>query len=180
MNPLPSESHNNISLVVDHLDREAGVVSFSRYRNLLIVVWLDVATPAAAERFATVGRQLCKDTPKFSILHWLTPNRPIPEPDVRQRMVEIARDLRQNIACTSMVLNGVGFWASAIRAAVNGMRLMSPNRVDLRVDHSLAQAATWLPSVHTERTGTSLTAATLRDSVDAALKQSAAADPRPR
>src|SRR5262245_7645038 len=138
MDPLLSPALKT-SLVVEHLAREAGVVSFSRYRTLLMVIWLDVATLPAAERFAAVGQQLRQEVPRFSILHWLTPNRPIPEPPVRQRMVEVAKELRPNIACTSMVLNGVGFWASSIRAAVNGMRLMSPNRVDLRVDHTLDQ-----------------------------------------
>lgn len=157
---------------MDHLAREAGVVSFSRYRNLLIVVWLDAATSSSADRYAMIGRQIRHDTPRFSILHWLTPRRPMPEQPVRQRLVEVAKELRPNVACTSMVLNGVGFWASSIRAVVSGMQLMSPRQVDLRVDHTLEQAATWLPSLHTERTGIRLTSEGLMHAVEAALDQS--------
>jgi hypothetical protein len=174
MDPLLSQPLKT-SLVVDHLAREPGVASFSRYRNLLIVVWVDVATPAAVERFAAVGQQLSRESPRFSILHWLTPNKPIPDPAVRQGLVEVARELRQHIACTSMVLNGVGFWASAIRATINGMRLMSPNRVDLRVDHTVEQAASWLPAVHTEKTGTPITPEGLSRSVQVALDQAKSA-----
>lgn len=147
-------------------------MSFSRYRNLLMVVWLDAATASSADQFAAVGQRLGTEVPRFSVLHWLTPNRAMPEPAVRRRLVEVARELRASIACTSVVLNGVGFWASALRATVNGMRLMSTNRVDLRVDHTLDEVAAWLPSVHTERTAVQLTTQTLRDAVDAALRQS--------
>lgn len=156
---------------VNSICHEPQVGAFSRYHNLLLAVWLDKATGAAATKLSEAAQGMFgSGLEKISVVHWLTPHRGLPEQAVRQQLVEVLKSLRSQVVCTSVILNSSGFWAGSVRAMVSGMRLLSPNRSDLRIDGNATDTCTWLPEAHTRQTGFLLTAEALNVALEMAVR----------
>lgn len=169
----PARSQPLAAPQLEHLGGEPGVLQMFLYGNLLIFVWLDQATEGSVARLREAGRYVAKTgMPIVGMVSWLTPDRPMPDPDTRRRVVEANREAFPNLAYSALILNGNGFWASAVRATLNGMRLLSPRRVDMRFDACIEDTAVWLPDVHRTRTGRRIPAETFTQIVRSAVDRS--------
>lgn len=139
---------------LEHLAGEVGIVEIYRYGHLVLFVWLDQATPGAVQRLKAAGRRVsAMGLRTVGLVHSLTPDRPMPDPDTRRQLVQATTETFPPVAYSAYVLNGSGFWASAIRATLNGMRLLIRRKVDMRLDAHPEDTAAWLPAVHRSRTG---------------------------
>jgi len=133
-----------------------GVVMVRGWRNLAICVWTGQGTGPAA---ALVGRTL--DRPEAqglrqSFIHVIHNKLPLPDSNARKIFMQLMKDRAQGLACIGIVVLGSGFWASAMRNAVIGMRVFAPNTFDFRVFGACEEVVSWLPGAHERQTGVAI------------------------
>lgn len=150
---------------------DPGVLAIFVYRNFCVFVWNQPATAVTLECISDAAEKLFREQPDvlFSTLQWVAFRQQMPPPEIRARLAGLADELVSRIACIDFVLEHGGFWASAFRAAIAGIGMLMRNRIELRVDGSLADAASWLAREHLKRTGVSITAKELTDIVQQAV-----------
>lgn len=118
--------------------------------DIMIAVWSGKPKPehlsALRHSVESVGRAYGRG----SSVHMLL-NRPeLPEKRVRDGMTQITRDYADRTIASALVLNGDGFWASAIRGLATSLHYLGSERgrFKLRVCATLEEAAAWLAPVH--------------------------------
>jgi hypothetical protein len=80
----------------------------------------------------------------------------LPAPDVRAHFVDALKKNAENLACVAVVVAGTGFWTSALRSFVTGLRWLAPRSFEFRMDSTVEDVAKWLPAEHATRTGVEL------------------------
>jgi hypothetical protein len=74
-----------------------------------------------------------------------------------------AAERGNELACVAVVVGGTGFWASAMRNAVIGLRVFASRKFELRLHGTVDEVVTWLPSAHQQQTQVELPASALRE-----------------
>jgi hypothetical protein len=135
------------------LVEQAGVMIVRGWRNLGICVWTGQATGHAAAMVAqTLDRPEVQGL-RQSFVHVIHNKLPLPDSKARQIFMQLMKDRADGLACIAIVVLGSGFWASAMRNAVIGMRVFAPSTFDFRVFGSCEEVVGWLPAAHERQTG---------------------------
>ncbi|HMI94776.1 MAG TPA: hypothetical protein VK509_25555, partial [Polyangiales bacterium] len=134
---------------------------FYKWQQLHIVVWVGAAVAATAQR---LGRMTPKPTPgtKRSDIHIVTSGTALPSADARAVFVELMKEMQGDLACLAVVIEGGGFWASAMRSAIIGLGMMAPKALPFRALGSLDDLSAWLPGEHKRHTGVAIDSVGLR------------------
>lgn len=161
------------------LRTEPGVYAYDLWRNLTIGVWVGPATLAAVRGLAEVTKLARTLVPgKRSAVTFVLDQLPAPLPDAQAELARVY-DF-DGLACTVLLLEGTGFWASAIRSmSVNNHRTASTTK-PLYIATSLDEVVAWLPEVHQRLTGVTLPPDELRSALSLARVSGAARGRTPR
>lgn len=60
---------------------------------------------------------------------------------------------RSSLLCSAVILEGAGFWASAIRAMIDNMHRTATSTTHLRIGTSIDEVISWFPGEHAHATG---------------------------
>ena len=93
-----------------------------------------------------------------STIHLVADGAALPTAEVRAHLVSAMKKNADVLACVAVVVGGTGFWTSALRSFVTGLRWLAPRSFDFRMCSSNEEVAKWLPDVHARRTGIELDA----------------------
>jgi hypothetical protein len=158
------------------LDCDPGRFRYSLWRNITVGVWADQATTEAAQRVLELSRSLAKahENGHSNVLFVLNNVAP-PTPEANQIFTQMHDYKVSGLACLAIVIEGSGFWASAMRSTITGARIARPGSMRLGVADDIEQVLEWLPAEHSARTGVKVTEAELR-SVLLTLRDEAAND----
>lgn len=136
------------------LDMEPGEFAFCRFHNVVIVAWPKRATPQAVARLKTVSIELNRNPPTGACsAHLVEEGAAIPNAEARTAFIDLMNNHTQPLGCLSVVLRGGGFWASAVRSVVLGMRMVTPRSFALSFHNDYASSARWLAKESRERGG---------------------------
>jgi hypothetical protein len=139
------------------VDSEPGAFAFYTWQNIIFSFWPCQATGAAVIRHKKIFDALVEAHPEgISTIHIISDSASIPTSEARSLFVEIMKQHSKKIACVAIVLLGGGFWASALRAAVTGMRMLAPNTFPLHMYDNIEELKNWLPDEHLKRTNVPL------------------------
>jgi hypothetical protein len=143
------------------IDEDPGKYRFYKWQHVHVVVWVGAAVGETARR---LGRATPKQVPgtQRSDIHIVTSGTALPSGDARAGFVELMREMQADIACLAVVIEGGGFWASAMRSAVIGLGMMAPKTLPFRALGSLDDLTAWLPAEHRRRTGVAIDSVGLR------------------
>jgi hypothetical protein len=136
-----------------------GVYQVQLWKNVSICAWVGKATvPATSELGQITQRTIATLGPKqrFSIVHLVAAGLELPDSGSRGALVQIIKDYADHIGCAAVVLGGSGFWASAMRSFITGMRVLAPRTFDLRVHGEIEELLDWYPAEHEKRTGVAI------------------------
>jgi hypothetical protein len=147
-----------------------GVVVISTWKNLRICSWTGGATGPAAETLAQVMDKLKLPDQRSSWVHLIKDGLPLPDSGARSNFSRLMKEHHNEFACVAIVVGGSGFWASAMRNAMIGLRVLAPGGFDFRLHGTPAEVITWLPEAHTRRTGVELSPELLSRLIAQALK----------
>jgi hypothetical protein len=153
--------------LLDHslalLDSEPGEFAFYSWKNVMITCWSRRATGPAVERVTLAREAMEREHPEgVSVVYLIADNAGLPTPEARAGAKQLMARFRHKRACLALVVQGAGFWASAMRGAITGARLLIPDAFPMRICGDVAEVVDWLPLQHAERTGTKVEPETLR------------------
>jgi hypothetical protein len=138
---------------VEVLAVEPGRCHFSVYRNVAIGVWLAQADRTAAEAALGVAKEMAK---RFAGLHssvaFLVDGIPGPLPEALPVLTKLWAK-RPDLACTGMIIEGGGFWASGLRSMINNTRREGGGEVPVKIGNSIADVVVWLSTQNARLTG---------------------------
>ena len=120
--------------------------------DIMLVVWTKQPRLEQVLELRRVMDELAYKLERGSSVHVLY-NRPeLPEKRVREEMQRVTQDYADRTIASVLVLNGEGFWASAMRGLATSLHFLGSKRTHFkfRVCATLEQAATWLAPVHNE------------------------------
>jgi hypothetical protein len=148
--PAVSSSATELAL----LDEEPGVCALWRLNDVIVGAWRQQATEHSVRRLIGAMDYLVPRYPSgFSGIHLIREGTAPPTADARRLLVEAMESHGGNVAAIGLVFMGGGFWASALHAAITGIRMISRRSVEMRIDGALGPTVRWLCPLHTKRTG---------------------------
>lgn len=123
------------------------------WRNVQIASWTTQGTVALIEQLAEQSARFHKKHPEgVSVVHVISKGPALPDTETRERLSTLLQAHSASLACVGVVLDGRGFWASAVRGFLVGLRLVAPRTFAMQVFSTPEQVAEWLPGPHFERT----------------------------
>lgn len=139
---------------IESFGGEPGVVSLYGFENITIIVWHGKPTVAAAEELTRVSQRRRAEFPHgISAVHLVQVTFEMPDGPTRDTFVKLLRDGGGKLAVVCVVIRGGGFWASAMRSLLTGLRVLSRGSFDLGLHTDLAAAVDYLLPRHHEKTG---------------------------
>jgi hypothetical protein len=136
---------------------EVGRFRYSYWRNLTIGVWAGQATLSAMQRVGRVSQLMVKSFPQgHSNVAFVLDGTPAPTPEAQAILTHVFDTRNSDLACTAVVVEGTGFWASSMHSAITGMRLAASGSMRLRLHSTIDEVVKWLPAAHKVRTGIEL------------------------
>lgn len=153
-------STTNFALVP--LDSEPGAFALYAWQNILFACWSQRATGPAVARVALARETMAREHPEgVSVIYLIAENAGLPTPEARAGVMEMMARYRNKRACLALLIQGGGFWASAMRGAIIGVRLLVPGQFPMLISGEVAEIAAWLPEPHQQHTKTPIDSAAL-------------------
>jgi hypothetical protein len=150
---------------VETLAVERGRCHFSVYRNVAIGVWVAQANRAAAETALRVAKEMSVRCPgRHSSVAFLIDGLPGPMPEAIPALSKLW-EKRPDLACSAMIIEGAGFWASGLRSMINNMRREAGGEVPVNIGSSIDQVVEWLSAENARHTGELIEPAELSDAL---------------
>jgi hypothetical protein len=154
------------------LDSEPGSFVFAAWKNVLIVFWAGQIDGPAVDRFRSAVETIAVTRPGLrSNVHVVTEGTALPTQEARAGLVASMTRHSGELASVSVVFLGTGFWASALRAAVTGMRFLAPRSFDFQLFGTVEEVVRWLPTEHEKVTGVHLDGGQLRSALRTAERR---------
>jgi hypothetical protein len=144
-------------------DHEPGQFYVGHFRNLSLVVWAGGADGAAVQRVRGVSQLLASKYPDgHSNISFVMNGVPPPSEEARIAFNYIFDGRVSDLRCMAVILEGEGFWASALRSTVTALRNAATTTFAVRLFSAIEPAADWLPAEHLTGTGVTVSTAELR------------------
>ena len=152
------------------LAREPKCYAFYRWQNIAINVWATQPSAAAVDVLSELTERSLMECPGgIASIHCIAQGAGLPLPDARARLGELARRYDKHLLCVGVLLQGDGFWASALRSALSGIVLLAPRGYTLRFYGDVQELSRFVAEQIQQRKGKAPDAARLGQTVDAAL-----------
>lgn len=136
---------------------EAKGCLFGTWKNVIVAIWTTQATGPLVSVLSEITIEFSKAHPeRFSLVHVIGRGPPLPTAEARDLFVRETRKHSKDLACVGTVLEGSGFWASAVRSFIVGIRFVVPRTFDIQTYASIAEVAAWLPAPHAAKTGVTI------------------------
>jgi hypothetical protein len=137
------------------------------WKNVAIHVWTKRATLPLVDKLEALSASFVAMHPEgISSIHIIAKNAPLPSGEVRDRFLEVANRFAKQLACIGHVVEGSGFWASALQSFLTGLHWLSRRTFEFRICSSISAVAYWLPELHAQRTGVTFEGGELEQAVE--------------
>jgi hypothetical protein len=136
----------------------ASVFRVGLLGQLTVTVWFARPDKAAALTLSRVSDDcIARMRGELgSSVHMVNARVKLPDAETRDVLAQIMKNTGNALACAAVIVDGGGFWASALRSFVTGLRVLAPGTVDLHAYASIQEVLAWLPAEHHKRTGKTL------------------------
>lgn len=123
--------------------------------NMVAVGWRGAMDDAAVAQLGQVAHDLKERAGpvRHSYIHLMTERVQLPDANTRNAIAKVLPGLTEHVGVVVVVLDGSGFWVSALRGFLTGVRVLAPRNFDIRAESSLENVLSWLPAEHEKRTG---------------------------
>jgi hypothetical protein len=132
---------------------DSGGFFMASWKNIAVHVWTVQATPALVDALDRLSATFTTAHPEgVSAVHIIANNIPLPDADVRERLQRVTNRYASRIACVCHVVEGSGFWASALHGFLTGLHWLTRGTFRLHICSDIAAAARWVPGPHVQVT----------------------------
>jgi hypothetical protein len=142
----------------------AGSHRVCLWRNVSITIWFGKPTLQAVEGLAplTEVALTASGYSRFSVIHLVADQLALPDSQTRSELVHMMKEHGDRMGCMAVIVSATGFWASAMRSVITGIRVLAPRTFDLRMHANAEELISWFPAEHRKRTGVEIDIAGLR------------------
>lgn len=149
----------------DELLRGAGVEIvyqddehlIATFQNVIVTVWGTRSTVATIEHLDSAAHQLWARHPTgISSLHLILHSEGMPDGAARAALNKLTDVHAPHLACVATLVQGSGFWASAMRGLLTSLHFLVRRPFKARICASLEEMASWLVEPHARMTGVTL------------------------
>jgi hypothetical protein len=141
---------------------EEPLFVLARWKNVAIAVWGTQGTLPHVRQLERFSDELIADSPKgISAVHVVVNAAPLPDSTTRAEMNRLTDKYAKSLACMATVVEGSGFWASAMHSFITSIHWVARRPFKVRISSTIADGTSWMPTPHWERTGTRLAGAEL-------------------
>ncbi|HEX4339205.1 MAG TPA: hypothetical protein VH062_25030 [Polyangiaceae bacterium] len=138
---------------------EAPGFIIALWRNVSVVVWGVQATMPLVQKLESHSDDfVAKHSEGISAIHVIANGAALPDSTTRSELNRLTAKYSKDLACMATVIEGTGFWASAMHSFITGMHWVSRRPFKVRISGSISDIAGWMPMAHAERTGVRFTA----------------------
>lgn len=160
-NPL---SERRAVLSADHAPpQDLPVVTFTsqgcvmaHWRGIAIVVWAIEATEQHVQEMSKLAEEIGQSHSRGSNVTLVVNRAPLPAYEARHAIHQLTRRYEKNIACSATLIEGSGFWTSAIRSLVTSLHLVGRWGFELKTFSDIDALSAWLAPIHARETGASV------------------------
>jgi hypothetical protein len=143
---------------------DSGGFVMATWKNVAIHVWTVDATMALVNALDRLSATFTSVHPEgISAIHIITKNAPLPPADVRDELGKVTKRHANRLACVCHVVEGSGFWASALHGFLTGLHWLSRGPFRLHICSDIPTAARWVPAPHGEVTNVPIGVAELEE-----------------
>jgi hypothetical protein len=141
-----------------------------RWKNVAFFGWIAPSCTPAARAYAALVDSMVKSAgpTKLSMIHVVAKNLSLPVAEPRAIVSEVLRVQSAHLACVAALVEGTGFWLSAMRSYTTSLLALTTRGFEMRMHGEVDELLGWFPQAHQRRTGIELGGAELRGHIEAA------------
>jgi hypothetical protein len=153
----PHTHHSELELVAEY----PGVLTIRAWKNIGLCTWSGAAVAPVVATLVEATEKLRSPGRRVSFVHLIPDKLALPDAEARSAFIRLMKDYQSDLACIAIVVGGTGFWASAMRNAIIGLRVFAPRSFEFRLHGSVEEVVEWLPAAHRKLTDVEIPPATL-------------------
>ena len=138
------------------------VLVISAWKNVGICTWVSAAVGPAVDVLVETMKRIGAPGQRVSWVHIIRDQAGLPDTAARSGFARVMREQHDELGCVAVVVGGTGFWASAMRNAVIGLRVFAPRKFELRLHGAIEEVVEWFPAAHEKVTGIQLSSTALQ------------------
>jgi hypothetical protein len=125
------------------------------FGNVVVCGWRGPLNAESFAEWAQMARSLMERVGpvRVSFLHLMTERVNLPDAATRSEIAKFLPELAQVVALSAVLLDGSGFWSSALRGFLTGLSVVAPRNFEIRAESSAESLLQWFPAEHQKRTG---------------------------
>lgn len=161
------------------VDELPGQLAVYALRNVTIFVWSGAVDGATVRCIVRAGRSRAQehgDQP-LSDVHIVMPSVSLPDAEARAALSSAAKEGSSHLATVGVYLGGKGFWASAVRSFITGVRVLLRTPFELGVFGELEVLSEWQAPLHSKLSGVPVARGELLDGLRTVLARAEAEPP---
>ncbi len=136
------------------------------WKNIALHLWTVAATPAMVAKLDEFSVAFTGAHPEgISAIHVIAKGAPLPDKDVRDQLRQVSDRHAKHVACVCHVVEGSGFWASALQSFLTGLHWLTQRSYSLHICSDIAAAAQWVPEPHALKTKVTIVPAELEEAI---------------
>ncbi len=145
---------------------DSGGFVMASWKNVAIHLWTVQATIAMVDTLDRLSVTFTGAHPEgISAIHIIAKNAPLPPADVREQLQKVTKRHANRVACVCHVVEGSGFWASALHGFLTGLHWITRGPFRLYICSDIPAAARWVPAQHTHVTNVPVGVAELEEAL---------------
>jgi hypothetical protein len=131
------------------------------WNSVAIAVWATQATTALLCELETLEDGMLATKSRMSVVHLVVKGASLPGAEARARLMELQQRYAPSIVCAAVLLQGSGFWASALRSLVTSMQMVERSHFEYRTFAEVADLAEWVATLQQAAGGEAMDARAL-------------------
>ena len=139
------------------------------WKRVLIGVWAIPSSMELVEEQDALMKQLSAPA-KLSSVHLVIKRAPLPAADVREAYQALTQRYADKIICSAILIEGDGFWASAVRAFMTGIEMLQ-RRMRTKAFGDLESLSAWVAQSRNAEASERIEAEELRGALEWMLEQ---------
>lgn len=135
---------------------EASGIVMGFWKNISFALWAKQGTVELIGELARVSYEYRERNPgaKVSSVHLILNQAGMPDGDTRSALTNLSEEYIDTLTYVGTMIEGTGFWASAMRGLVTSLLLVSPRRAyKTHICATTHELANWLADPHVRATG---------------------------
>jgi hypothetical protein len=117
------------------------------WKNVSIAVWATQATAALLCELEKLEDSMIASKSRTSVVHLVVKGASLPGAEARARLMDMQQRYAANIVCAAVLLQGSGFWASALRSLITSMQMIERSHFEYRTFAEVAEVAEWVATL---------------------------------